>query len=34
VAHKNIPENEAIPMLIDLIKKSGEWKDRVETELE
>jgi (E)-4-hydroxy-3-methylbut-2-enyl-diphosphate synthase len=34
IAHKNIPQIDAIPMLIDLIKKSGDWKDRVETKLE
>jgi (E)-4-hydroxy-3-methylbut-2-enyl-diphosphate synthase len=34
VEHKNIPQIEAIPMLIDLIKKSGDWKDQVEKALE
>ena len=28
--YKNMPENEAIPMLIELIKKSGDWKDKNE----
>jgi len=28
VAYKNIPQVEAIPMLIDLIKKSGDWKEK------
>ena len=34
VAVKNIPQNEAIPRLIDLIKQSGDWKERIETELD
>jgi (E)-4-hydroxy-3-methylbut-2-enyl-diphosphate synthase len=33
VAHKNIPEIEAIPMLISLIKKSGDWKERAGNDL-
>ena len=28
--HKNIPEIEAIPLLIELIRKSGDWKNREE----
>lgn len=27
IAHKNIPESEAITMLIELIKQSGDWKE-------
>jgi len=27
IAHKNIPESEAIPRLIELIKQSGDWKE-------
>lgn len=34
VAFKNIPQNEAISMLIDLIKQSGDWKEKDETDLE
>lgn len=30
VAFKNIPQEEAIPRLIDLIKQSGDWKENVE----
>lgn len=30
VAYKNIPQANAIPMLIDLIKKSGDWKEKPE----
>lgn len=30
IAHKNIPQAEAIPMLIELIKQSGDWKDAVD----
>jgi (E)-4-hydroxy-3-methylbut-2-enyl-diphosphate synthase len=30
VAYKNIPENEAIAWLIDLIRNSGDWKENVE----
>ena len=32
IALKNVLQVEAIPMLIDLIKQSGDWKERVETE--
>jgi (E)-4-hydroxy-3-methylbut-2-enyl-diphosphate synthase len=28
--YKNIPENEAIPLLIELIRKSGDWKNSEE----
>ncbi|MDO9256754.1 MAG: (E)-4-hydroxy-3-methylbut-2-enyl-diphosphate synthase [Bacteroidales bacterium] len=34
IAHKNISQAEAIPVLIDLIKKSGDWKERIGTDLE
>jgi len=34
IAHKNIPQLDAIPMLIDLIKKSGDWKEKTETDLD
>ena len=28
VVYKNIPQEEAIPMLLDLIKQSGDWKEQ------
>lgn len=34
LAFKNIPQEEAIPRLIDLIKQSGDWKEKHETELD
>jgi (E)-4-hydroxy-3-methylbut-2-enyl-diphosphate synthase len=34
VAFKNIPQIEAIPRLVELIRQSGDWKERVETDLE
>jgi (E)-4-hydroxy-3-methylbut-2-enyl-diphosphate synthase len=34
LAFKNIPQIDAIPRLIELIKQSGDWKERGETDLE
>ncbi len=34
IAYKNIPQMEAIQRLIELIKQSGDWKERIETELD
>ena len=34
VAFKSIPQDEAIPRLIDLIKQSGDWKESIETDPE
>ena len=34
VAFKNIPQIEAIPRLVELIKQSGDWKERGETDFE
>jgi len=28
IAHKNIPQIEAIPLLLELIKQSGDWKEQ------
>ncbi len=33
IAYKNIPQIEAIPRLIDLIKQSGDWKEKEESNL-
>jgi len=33
VAFKNIPQNEAISMLVDLIKQSGDWKEKDEKDV-
>jgi (E)-4-hydroxy-3-methylbut-2-enyl-diphosphate synthase len=30
IAFKNIPENEAIDVLINLLKQSGDWKEAAE----
>ena len=31
IAHKNIPQAGAIPLLLEMIKQSGDWKERDET---
>jgi (E)-4-hydroxy-3-methylbut-2-enyl-diphosphate synthase len=30
VVRKNVPENEAVDALIDLIKENGDWVERIE----